>query len=191
MSVHAGTILHLGGNNVIDRIQSAGLGDVRVPQDTIREVGNEYIVDKVPTDPSFTFTLETLDVSTEIEAWLKGKSGTDEDDGSAGPELAAAEEFKWQQAGFVNVISPWKDPLTGDTGHVEAGHLIPGYMPTRISYRFGVTDNAATTVELSGGSFYYGKGAPREDRSVGDAVKVAFDTADPAIPYRRGGAAGT
>jgi hypothetical protein len=47
MSVHAGDILTVGGNNVIDRIQSAGLGDVRLPIETIREVGNREVVDKV------------------------------------------------------------------------------------------------------------------------------------------------
>jgi hypothetical protein len=178
MSVHAGTILHLGGRNVIDRVQSAGLGDARVPQDVIREVGNPYIVDKIPTDPSFQFTLETLDVSSEIEAWLAGYIATDEDDGADGVDsgvptiggaaIAAGHEFKWNDTGFVNVISPWKDPLSGDAGDVVAGHLIPGYMPTRISYRFGVTENAATTVELSGGSYYYAKGAPREQFETGD-----------------------
>jgi hypothetical protein len=209
MSVHAGTILHLGGRNVIDRVQSAGLGDARVPQDTIREVGNPYIVDKIPTDPSFTFTLETLDVSAEIEAWLAGYIAPNEDDGSngvdegvpyiagpgnvppAGAALAAGHEFKWNDTGFVNVISPWKDPLSGDAGNVAAGHLIPGYMPTRISYRFGVTENAATTVELAGGSYYYADGAPREQFMLGDGATTAFPTADVAIPYRRGGATGT
>lgn len=201
MSVHAGTILHLGGRNVIDRVQSAGLGDARVPQDVIREVGNPYIVDKIPTDPSFTFTLETLDVSSEIEAWISGYIAGDEDDGSSGIDsgvptiggaaIAAGHEFKWQDCGFVNVISPWKDPLSGDAGDVTAGHLIPGYMPTRISYRFGVTENAATTVELAGGSYYYADGAPREQFETGDGIQTAFPTDDPAIMYRRGGAGGT
>jgi hypothetical protein len=59
MSVHAGDILHVGGNNVIDRIQSAGLGDVNLPIETIREVGNREVVDKVTGEPDFTFTLES------------------------------------------------------------------------------------------------------------------------------------
>ena len=68
MSVHAGSILTVGGNNVIDRIQSAGLGDVRLPVETIREVGNRLVVDKVPTEPDFTFTMESWDVSTDMMA---------------------------------------------------------------------------------------------------------------------------
>lgn len=199
MSVHAGTILHLGGRNVIDRVQSAGLTNASVPQDTIREVGNPAIVDKIPQEPSFTFSLETLDVSTEIEAWLAGYlAASDADDqgadltgGAAGAALPDGTEFRWDGTQFVNVPSPWKDPASGDAGNIVAGHLIPGFMPTQIAYRFGVTDNAGTTVELSGGSFYYAKGAPREVFVAGDGVATTFPTPDAAIPYRRGGAGGT
>lgn len=191
MSVHAGTILHVGGNNVIDRIQSAGLGDVRITNDVIREVGNPAVVDKVPGDPSFTFTIEALDVSTEIEAFITGHIAAS----TASAGIAAADpdgtEYKWGDCEFVNVTSPWKDPATGSAGVVTAGHLVPGYYPTRISYRFGVTDNATQTVELAGGSFYYADGAPVEQFETGDASTVAFATDSAAIPYRRGGAEGT
>lgn len=191
MSVHAGTILHVGGNNVIDRIQSAGLGDVRITNDVIREVGNSKVVDKIPGDPAFTFTIEALDVSTEIEAFITGgKSATTASAGIAAAD-ADGTEYKWGNCEFVNVTSPWKDPATGSAGVVTAGHLVPGYYPTRISYRFGVTDNATQTVELAGGSFYYADGAPVEQFATGDGVTTAFATADAAIPYRRGGAGGT
>jgi hypothetical protein len=191
MSVHAGTIIHVGGNNVIDRIQSAGLGDVRVPTEVIREVGNEQIVDKVPGDPDFTFTLESFDVSTELEAWLTGAvggTGSAAAPGAADPDGTA---YSWDQCGFLNVPSPWKDPLTGSAGVVEAGHLVPGYYPTRIRYNFGVTDNASQEVELSGGAFYYSGNAPVEQFETGDGATTAFATDDGAIRFRRGGAEGT
>lgn len=189
MSVHAGTILHLAGTNVIDRIQSAGLGDVRVPVETIREVGNELVVDKVTTEPEFTFSLESLDTSTELMAWLTGQVGTGTGSGAApGSADPDGTEYKWEDTTrFLNVVSPWKDPATGSSGTVLAGHLIPGFYPTQISYRFGVTDNAQQTVELSGGSFYYGKFAPVEERFNGTGAQTAFTSADPAIQLRRGG----
>lgn len=190
MSVHAGTILHLAGKNIIDRIQSAGLGDVRVPVDTIREVGNELVVDKITTEPEFTFSLEGLDTSTEVMAWLTGQVGTAAASGGA-PGFADADgtEYKWEDTQrFVNVVSPWKDASSGASGNVAAGHLIPGFYPTQISYRFGVTDNAQQTVELSGGSFYYGKFAPVEETANGNGSATGFTTSDPAIQLRRGGA---
>jgi hypothetical protein len=161
MSVHAGSILTVGGNNVIDRVQSAGLGDATVPIETIREVGNKLVVDKIPGEPDFTFSMESLDVSTDMMAWLTGKVGAQaEPAGAPGAADADGTEYKWQDCGYVNVTSPWKDALNDAAGNIVAGHLIPAYYPTRVRYAFGVTDFATQTVELGGGAFYYGKAAP-------------------------------
>lgn len=192
MSVHAGSILTIGGNTVIDRIQSAGLGDVRLPIETIREVGNREVVDKVPGEADFTFTLESLNTSTELMAFLTGKWGA----GSASAQAPGAEdpegtEYDWLDCKFVNIASPWKDPTTGSAGVVEAGHLVPGYYPTRLRYRFGVTDNSTQEVELAGGSFFYGKYTPVEEQATGNGSKDEFTTSENTIKYRKGGSTGT
>jgi hypothetical protein len=96
--------------------------------------------------------------------------------GAADPDGTA---YNWADCGFVNVPSPWKDPPTGSAGVVEAGPPRPGYYPTRIRYRFGVTDNATQTVELSGGSFYYADGAPVEQFETGDGATTTFPTDRP------------
>ena len=192
MSVHAGSILTVGGNNVIDRIQSAGLGDATVPVETIREVGNMLVVDKVPGEPDFTFTMESLDVSTDIMALLCGKVGAQaEPAGAPGSADAVGTEYKWQDAGYVNITSPWKDPINDAAGTIVAGHLIPAYFPTRVRYAFGVTDFATQTVELGGGAFYYGKAAPVEEYADGDGTQTAFVTTDATVQHRLGGGAGT
>lgn len=192
MSVHAGSILHLAGSNVIDRIQSAGLGDARVPVETIRELGNREVVDKVPGEPDFTFNLDGLNVSTEVMAWLTGASASGAASGAyPGSSDPSGTEYDWLDCQFVNIPSPWKDPDTGASGTVEAGLLIPGYYPTRIRYRFGVTDNAAQEVELAGGAYYYAKGAPVEQQETGDGTTDAFVTDDNTIEYREGGSGGT
>lgn len=192
MSVHAGTIIHVGGNNVIDRVQSAGLGDVKITNDVIREVGNDLIVDKIPTDPDFTFTLNTFDVSTEVEAWLTGGVATGPGSAqAAGFGAADGTAYKWSDCGFVNVVSPWKDPATGSAGVVSAGHLVPGYYPTRVQYQFGVSDNASEEFELAGGSFYYADGAPVEQFETGTGAQTAFPTTEVAIGHRIGGEQGS
>jgi hypothetical protein len=192
MSVHAGSILTVGGNNVIDRIQSAGLGDATVPVETIREVGNKLVVDKIPGEPDFTFSLESLDVSTDIMALLTGKTGAlAEPGGAPGAADAVGTEYKWLDCGYINIASPWKDALNDAAGDIVAGHLVPAYYPTRVRYAFGVTDFATQTVDLGGGAFYYAKAAPVEEYGVADGVITAFITADPTIEHRLGGAAGT
>jgi hypothetical protein len=191
MSINAGQILHVGGNNVIERIQSAGLGTVRVGFDVVREVGNPEVVDKVAQDPDFTFTVETFDVSTEVEAWLTGKRGDGTPAGAPGASDPDGTEYRWEDCGFLNVTSPWKDSNTASAGAVNAGHLIPAYYATRIQYQFGVTDDARQTVELGGGSYYYGEGAPVEDEDTGDGVTTAFPSDHQTLPHRIGGAGGT
>jgi hypothetical protein len=191
MSVHAGTILHVGGSNVIDRIQSAGLGDVNIPIETIREVGNRLVVDKVPGEADFTFSMESLDMGTDLMAFLTGKVGALAAASPPGAADPALTEYKWEDVGYVNITSPWKDPDTGAAGDIVAGHLVPAYLPTRLTYRFGATDNATASVDLAGGEFYYGRFAPVEDFAQGDGTETAFVTSDPTIHYRKGGAAGT
>lgn len=193
MSVHAGTIIHVGGRGTLDRLQSAGLGDVRVPVETIREVGNYEIVDKIPGEPDFTFSLESWDVTTELEAFLTGQAGSSSlaSGGAADIDDAPGTEYKWSDCGFVNIISPWKDQVTASAGAIGAGHIVPGFYPTRIRYRFGVTDSAAQEVELSGGSFYYAKTAPVEEFFTGDGADETFQTAEIPRRYRKGGATGT
>lgn len=192
MSIQAGTLIYVGGNAVIDRLQSAGLGNVRVPVDVVREVGNPQIVDKVPQDPDFTFTMESFDVSTELEAWLTGQVGDGTLAGSPGSADAAgtAYHIDTDHCQYVNVCSPWRDP-TSSASVVNFGHLIPGYYARRIRYQFGVSDNASEQVELNGGSFYYQANPPVEEYFNGNGSNKTFTSTSAAVPYREGGASGT
>lgn len=192
MSIRAGSILHLSGNNVIDRIQQAGLGNVNLPIETIREVGNRLVVDKIPQEPDFTFSMQDLDVSTDVMAWLTGAApGGSASAAAPGASDPEGTQYNWVDCVMVNIPSPWKKPESGSAGIIEAGHLIPGYYPTKVSYSFGVTDNASQTVELGGGSFYYGKGCPKEQDAAGDGLTKAFATDEVAVHTRRGGSEGT
>jgi len=191
MAIRAGSILHLSGQNVIDRIQQAGLGNVNLPVETVREVGNRQVVDKVPQEPDFTFSMNSLDVTTDIMAWLTGKpAGSAASAAAPGATDPAGTQYNWLDCKFVNIPSPWKDPNTGSAGVVQAGHLIPGYYPTKISYSFGVTDNAQISVELGGGAFYYFEGTPVETSYIANGATKVFLTPEVAVWSRKGGAEG-
>lgn len=192
MAIKAGTILNVAGRTVLQRLQTAGLGNVTIPIDTVREIGNDLVVDQVPQEPEFTFAMESLAVDCEIEAILHGRVSTGILPGqAAGKADPDGTEYKWETSQYINVLSPWKDPQSFSSGNVIAGHVIPGYFPSKIAYKFGVTENAQTTVDLRGGSFYYGGFAPTEDVFAGDGATAAFVTAEPAVRFRRGGVGGT
>lgn len=191
MTILAGTILHVGGANIIDRIQSAGLGNTKMPMEAIREVGNLNIVDKVPGEPDYTFTLETFDVSTEVESWLTGGIGGGTATTAPGASDAAGTEYPINGVNtqFVNITSPWRNPLSS-AGAIEAGHIVPGYFPTKVSYKYGVKENASESVDLQGSTFYYYEGAPVEVYKTGDGTTTAFETTDAAAMYREYGIGG-
>lgn len=191
MSIRAGSIVTVAGRNVVDRLQSAGLGDARVPIETIREIGNDLVVDKVPGEPDFTFSMESWDVTTDLMAFLHGKIGNQTVLQPPGYLDAAQTEYKWEDCQYVNITSPWKRNVGTAGGNISAGLIIPSYYPTRLRYRFGVTDNAVQEVELAGSTFYYGKTPPVEEVAVGDAVEDTFSTSEAARALRLGGPAGT
>jgi hypothetical protein len=78
-----------------------------------------------------------------------------------------------------------------DGGDINAGVLIPAYYPTRLRYRFGVTDNSVQEVELAGGSYYYAETPPVEETWAGNGVLTSFVTSENARAHRQGGAGGT
>jgi hypothetical protein len=192
MSILAGSILHVADRMVIQRIQSAGLGSVNIPIDTVHEVGNPFIVDKIVQEPEFTFTMESLDVSTDFEAVLHGELAASTASAVArGVTDGSGTQYDWSNVQPINIISPWKDPSTGSAGVVEAGHVIPSYFPKKITYKFGVTADAMQTVELDGGAFYYGAFAPFEDFFSGTGSAKEFTTTHSAVHVRVGGVLGT
>lgn len=194
MSIRAGSIVTVGGRNVIDRLQQAGIQNPNIPIETIRETGNDLVVDKVLGEADLTFTMESWDVTTDMLAFLQGKVGASmASNAPPGAADAANTEYRWENCQMVNIVSPWKGDTGSQGGHIVGGVIIPAYYPTRLSYRLGATENAACTVELSGGSYYMaGNGAsPVEEYAAGDGTETEFVTSEPARGFRVGGLGGT
>jgi hypothetical protein len=192
MAIKAGSIVTVAGRTVIQRLQSAGLTNVTIPIDTVREIGNDNVVDQVPMEPDFTWSMEALAVDCELEAIFHGEVSTGAlPTQAAGYADAPGTEYPFGTCQSMNVLSPWKDPQSYSSGNVIAGYIIPGYFPSKLSYKFGVTENASVMAELRGGSYYAGAFAPTEDVFAGTGSQTAFVTAEPAVQYRKGGVGGT
>lgn len=76
MAIKGGQIIHAGnGVAVIDRVQSGGPGQLNIPTEKIGELGNYKSVATVRDIPDLSFSLESYDVSTEVEALVTGAYG--------------------------------------------------------------------------------------------------------------------
>lgn len=157
---------------LIERLQNAGPGTLNIPTEKIYELGNYESVATVRDVPDLTFTLESLDVSTDIEALL-----TDQDPGVAEIDLGTAKP--------LNVATQIKQgKKAASPFDVAMSVALPYLTLESASYRFGLRDNASQTFSLSGDSIFYCPGAVFIDEAAGTNVDgQTIVTTHPAYNY--------
>ena len=176
MAIKAGQILHDAEGYVIDRIQSAGVGSLNIPEEKIKEVGNFQTVATVRDTPDLSFDVESYDVSAEFEAILVGKDPTG---------LSAGEEIDFGDVQPLDIISPFK---SGNNAYnIIKGIVIPYLNIERVQYRFGVGQNSTQNFTLRGDSVYYVPGAPYYEEFTNTGTGTYNFTESPAILYQESG----
>lgn len=183
MSIKAGQILHDVNGYVIDRIQTGGPGSLNIPEEKIYELGNYNSVAIVRDIPDLSFDLESLDVSTEFESVLLNKvpvwnSGT-------------TKQFDFNLSVPIDVVSPFKSAK--GYFNIVKGLVVPCLSLDRVTYRFGVRQNATQSFTLRGDSIYYVPGVPHyESFSYDGASALVSKTfgfnggAGPALKFVQG-----
>jgi hypothetical protein len=148
IAIKGGQIIHTGnGTFLIDRIQTAGPGQLNIPTEKIYELGNYKSVATIRDTPDITFSMESFDVSTEVEDMLTGG----DEDFATGVDLAEsvpvdiASMFK----GGLGVASPYA---------IISSVALPFLYLESASYRFGVGENSTQTFSLRGDSIFYNPG---------------------------------
>lgn len=179
MAIKAGQILHVANQFVVDRIQTGGPGALNIPQEKVFELGNYRSVGIVRDVPDLTFSLECLDVDTEVEALLVGSTDPYAD--------ATSTKYELDKNKPLDIISPWKTPY-GDFESVH-GVALPYLYLESASYRYGLAENSGETFSLRGDSIYYIPGTPWQDLTDGGALTADAHTFahGPALAYVEGG----
>lgn len=177
MAIKSGQILHQGNAFVLDRLQTAGPGNLNIPEEKIYELGNYQTVATVRDIPDLSFDMESLDVSVEVEALLTGQEETDISDG---------EEIDFLNAVPIDVVSPFK--AAGNGFEIVRGVAIPYLTLESATYRFGVRQNSTQSFTLRGDGIYYVPGTPRyEEFALTAGAGETYNFADTAIQYTESG----
>jgi hypothetical protein len=175
MAIRAGQILHDAEGFVIDRIQTAGVGNVNIPEEKIYELGNFLSVGTVRDIPDLSFDVESLDVSTEIEALLTQFT----------PDTASANtEFDFADAHPIDIISPFKS--ANNAFDIIRGIAIPYLTLERSTYRFGLRQNSTQQHTLRGDSIFYIPGTPYYEEQVFTGA-ATYSFANTAIKFDNSG----
>lgn len=176
MAVKSGSIIHDIHGFVADRLQTGGVSNLNIPEETIRELGNWKNVAKLYDTPDLSFDLESFDVSTELEALFTFVDPTSVVNGDA---------FSLDDAIPLDVISPFKNRVGEFT--TPKGLIIPSLTLESSTYRFGTgTTNATQQHTLRGDSVFYVPGTPYYEEFSGDGSTGTFTLAHTAIVHNDG-----
>lgn len=187
MAIKAGQILHVAGQFLLDRLQTAGPGDLNIPTEKIYELGNRQSVAVVRDVPDLSFTVDALDVSTEIEAVLVGKNGDGRttEEGTLAPDafgLDGTSGTAYNLADYkpIDITSPWRSANEGSSFASVRGVVVPNLYLESASYTYGLTDNAGESFTLRGDSIYYVPGHPytQEITATAGQTDVPFTPAN-------------
>lgn len=162
MSIKAGSILQVGRNVILDRIQAGGPGQVSIPEEKIRELGNFQTVGTVLDTPDVSYSLDSIDASCELEALLIGRSAANDADG---------QEYNLALCKPIDVLGQFKPDKTAASPFAVVGCAIAPYlMPESLEYRFGITENGSITGSMRGDAIYYNAGSAYTDVLGGPAT---------------------
>lgn len=181
MAIKAGQIVHVGnGAAIVKRLQTAGPGTLNVPVETIYELGNYKSVGQVRDIPDLSFSMESYDVSSEMEALLLGLDPTSvAPTDLLDPSNARPMDFKTAFKQGKGTAAPF-DTID------SAG--IPFLTLESLEYRFGLTDDARQTATLRGDSVYYNPGTTYVESTAGSGVAgQTVVSAHPAYGVEEGG----
>jgi hypothetical protein len=155
---------------VVDRIQTGGAGNLNIPQDRIYELGNYQSVGIVRDIPDLSFSLDVLDVGTQVEGLIVGADDPDSD--PLGTDGVTGTRYDLLNNQSVDVISPFKSAQ--GAFDVVRGVAVPQLAVEQIQYRYGMTSNAGETFTLRGDSIYYVPGAPYQGSYTGDGTTTTY-----------------
>lgn len=176
MAIKSGELIHVGNQVLVDRAQTAGPGQLNVPTEKIYELGNYQSVATIRDIPDLSFSLDSLDVSAEIESMLLGKDFAAMADGT---ELLMANVLP------LDVASQFKAGRTAASPFdVVASVAIPYLVCDSIAYNFGVAANSHQVIGLKGDSVFYASASAWVQNAVGTATaSQTVLLVNTALPY--------
>lgn len=177
MPLRGGQILHDIRGFIIDRIQTGGVSNFNIPQTTIKELGNYKNVAVLRDVPTLTFDIESLDVSTEIEAIINHKTPS---------SVTNGQSFDFTQAIPLDVISPFRS--NQGAFDIVKGVAIPYLTLASASYKFGVNANSTQTFSFQGDAPYYIPGTPKQQSfAMVNGANQVYTLSNTAIAYTEQG----
>lgn len=170
MAVKAGQILFDAEGFIIDRIQTGGVNNLNITTDKIQETGDFHTVGVVRDVPDLSFEVQSLDVSTDIEALASGTTPDQVTAGSGATPTPTTLDFLTTKP--IDVISPFR--AGNSLFNIVSGVVVPFLNLEQVQYRYGIKANAEETFTFRGDAIYYTPGPPVRETATGGTTTYNF-----------------
>lgn len=157
MSIRAGQLaLTHNGELLLERVQTAN-GQLNVPTQVIKELGNPRSVATVRDTPDLTYTLNSFDATVAVETWLTGINIS----GATGADLVNI-----QGRNLITQLRSGNGTATADNV-INGSFVAPAVLAERISYRFAVQENSTMDITLRGDAQFINPGPAYVQSAMG------------------------
>lgn len=184
MSIKAGQLIHVANQILVDRAQTAGPGSVTINREKIYELGNYLSVGSVADIPDLSFSVESYDVSAQLEAILTNQTFAGMADGTA---------LDVSTSTPIDVVSQFKTGKNAIAPYNVAGAVAIPYLTLEsLSYKFGISNDASQTATLKGDGLYFTPGSAYVQEATGsNTPNQSVVLTHSAYPYNGDSVAGT
>lgn len=157
MSIRAGQlVLTHDGELLLERVQNAN-GQLNVPTEVIKELGNPRSVATVRDTPDLTYTLQSFDCTVAVEEWLTGVNIS----GATGVDLVNC-----QGRNLITQLRSGNGTTAADDV-INGSFVAPAVLVERISYRFAVQENSTMDLTLRGDAQFINPGPAYVESAMG------------------------
>lgn len=157
MAIRAGQlVLTHDGELLLERVQNAN-GQLNVPTEVIKELGNPKSVATIRDTPDLTYSLQSFDATTAVEQWLTGITIA----GASGADLVNV-----QGRNLITQLRSGNGTTAADNV-INGSFIAPAVLPERISYRFAVQDNSTMDISLRGDAQFINPGPAYVSSAMG------------------------
>lgn len=156
---------------LVDRVQTGGVSSLNLANDKVYELGNAHAVVTIRDSADLTFDVESLDVSTKMEALLLGL---------APGAVTSGEEFDFNLGKPLSIVCPFRS--SQNYFDTIRGLVVPHLTLQSVTYRYGLKADASQTYSFKGDSIFFTPGNAFE-QEITSTGATSYSLTNTALPY--------
>lgn len=152
-------------------MQTGGISSLDLSENKVYELGNAHAVVTIRDGADLSFDVESLDVSTKMEALMLGITPS---------TVTSGQQFDFNLNKPLSIVCPFRS----SQNHFDTirGLVVPHLTLQSVTYRYGLQADAAQTYSFKGDSIFFTPGNAF-DQKITSTGSASYSLSNTALPY--------